>query len=156
VEGDRRAIKSPAQSTVSGDWPALLARIVDDLARIVQTEIRIFQAALTPIFSNAIDRLLANAVALAAYIAAGVCLLIAFVFFLHQWLAWAPALAITGLVSLILGYLSSRIAAVHAKRSLAELEQAFDHMRIGARSHEGVAPRSPDDGADAPEWKSMQ
>ncbi len=151
MEEDRRSIKSASQSAVSEHWPALLARIVDDVARIVQTEIRIFQAALTPIFSNAIDRLLANVIALAAYVAGGVCLLIAFVFFLHQWLAWAPALAITGIVSLALGYLSSQLAALHAARSLAELEQAFNRMRIGAKSRADAAHQSAHDGGDASE-----
>ncbi len=146
---DERTITPAPHGTKSSDWPALVARIVDDVTRIIQTEIRIFQAALTPIFSNAIDRFLANVVALVAYLAGGICLLAAFVFFLHQWLAWAPSLAITGALSVGAGYLSARIATVRADRSLAELERSFDRARMRAKERPGADSRSAQETIDA-------
>lgn len=109
------------------DWPALIARIVNNLARIVQTEIRLFRAGLNPILSSAIDRLLANTVALIAFMAGGACLMGALIVFLHRWLRWDAALAITGAVSIGAGYLSSRVAKVRVDRSIAELERSFGH-----------------------------
>src|SRR5437764_1692181 len=103
-----------------------MSRIVDDLTRIIQTEIRLFQAGLEPILSGAVDRLLANVVALAAFIAGGTCLLAALAAFLHRWLGWAASLAVTGICALGAGYLSLLIARIRANRTIADLERTFD------------------------------
>jgi VIT1/CCC1 family predicted Fe2+/Mn2+ transporter len=124
---DERPITPVPQRPESPDWPTLIARIVNDLARIVQTEIRLFRAGLNPIFSSAIDRLLANTVALAAFMAGGICLLAALVTFLHRWLRWDESLAITGVCSVLLGYVSSRVAKVRVDRSIAQLESFLGH-----------------------------
>jgi len=120
--------KTPAQhhDLESNEWPALFRRIVKDLASIVQAEIRLFQAGLTPIFSAAVDRLLGNVIALAALIVGGLCLLAASLVFLHRWLAWDAALLITGAVSLFASYVSSRVATMRADQSIAELERSFE------------------------------
>jgi preprotein translocase subunit SecY len=129
---DSRNAAAPRR--ISNDWPTLLARIVDDVARIIQTEIRLFQAGLTPILSSAIDRFLANMVALAAFLAGGLCLLAALAFFLHRWLDWAPALGLTGAASLGIGYFFLWIASMHASRSIAELERAFHRIPVRERA----------------------
>ena len=103
------------------DWPTLVARIVADVARIVQTEIRLFEASLNPILSAAIDRLLGSAIALGAVIAGGLCLLAAFVVFLHRWLWWDASLAIAGVISFIAGYAAARLAAQRASQSVDTL-----------------------------------
>jgi len=121
-EDERRVAAAPEKI---GDWPKLVARIVDDLARIVQTEFRLFQAGLTPILSSAIDRLVANLLALAAFLAGGVCLLGAIAVYLHRWFGWAPSLAITGAVTVAAGYVSARLGKARAEHSMAELEKSF-------------------------------
>ncbi|MGO9450953.1 MAG: phage holin family protein [Candidatus Binataceae bacterium] len=122
---DERRVPATREKIASGDWPKLIARVVDDLARIVQMEFRLFQAGLTPILSSAIDRLIANLMALAAFLAGGVCLLGAVAVFLHRWFAWAPSLAITGAVTIAAGYVCARLGRARAEQSIAELEKSF-------------------------------
>lgn len=107
------------------DWPTLVARVVSDVARIVQTEIRLFQASLNPILSAAIDRLLGSTLALAAFLAGGLCLLAAAVVFLHRWLWWDASLAIAGVVSFVAGYGAARIAAQRANQSVETMQRSF-------------------------------
>ena len=113
------------------DWPTLVARIVADVARIVQTEIRLFQAGLNPILSAAIDRLLGSVIALAAVLAGGLCLLAAVVVFLHRWLWWDASLAITGVISFIAGYAAARLAALRTSQSVDTLQRSFQHETAG-------------------------
>ena len=118
------------------DWPTLVARIVADVARIVQTEIRLFQASLNPILSAAIDRLLGSMIALGAVLAGGLCLLAAVVVFLHRWLWWDASLAITGVVSFIAGYAATRIAALRATQTVDTLQRSFQRETV---SREGTS-----------------
>ena len=113
------------QKPGSNEWPALVRRIVDDLARIVQTEIALFQAGLEPILSGAIDRVLASVVALAAFIVGAICLLAALTVFLQERLGWAPAFALTGAVSIATGLVCAQLAKRRTDRSRAELERTF-------------------------------
>ena len=113
------------------DWPTLVARVVSDVARIVQTEIRLFQASLNPILSAAIDRLLGSTLALAAFLAGGLCLLAAGVVFLHRWLWWDASLAIAGIVSFVAGYAAARVAALRAGQSVDALQRSFQRETVG-------------------------
>jgi hypothetical protein len=122
-EDDQRPV---AHKPESDEWPALVRRVVSDLSRIVQTEFRLFQAGLSPILSTAIDRLVGNALALAAFIVGGICLLAATVVFLQRWVGWDAALLITGVVSLAAGYGCSRVATMRANRALADMERSFE------------------------------
>jgi uncharacterized membrane protein YqjE len=118
--------KSPAiHKPESNEWPALVGRIIGDVTRIIHTEIRLFQAGLNPILSTAVDRLLGNVLALVAFIAGGLCLLIALVVFLQKWIGWDAALLVTGVISLVAGYVCSRAATIRADRLIAELERTF-------------------------------
>ena len=112
------------------DWPTLIARIVADVARIVQTEIRLFEASLNPILSAAIDRLLGSTIALGAFLAGGLCLLSAAVVFLHRWLWWDASLAIAGVVSFIAGYAAARVAALRASQAVDTLWRSFQRETV--------------------------
>ena len=112
------------------DWPTLVARIVGDVARIGQTEIRLFQASLNPILSAAIDRLLGSTIALAAFLAGGLCLLAAAVVFVHRWLWWDASLAIAGVVSFVAGYAAARVAALGASQSVDTLQRSFQRETV--------------------------
>ena len=121
--------KAPAvlRKPESIEWPALVGRIVTDVSRIAHTEIRLFQASLNPILSMAVDRLLGSVLALVAFIAGGLCLLIALVVLLQRWIGWDAALLVAGLVSLVAGYACTRVATIRADRAIAELKRTFAH-----------------------------
>lgn len=118
------------------NWPTLVARIVSDVARIGQTEIRLFQASLNPILSAAIDRLLGSTIALGAFLTGGLCMLAATVVFLHRWLWWDASLAIAGVVSFIAGYAATRIAAWRATQTVDTLQRSFQRETV---SREGTS-----------------
>jgi hypothetical protein len=116
------------------DWPTLVARVISDVARIVQTEIRLFQASLNPILSGAVDRLLGSTLALAGFLAGGLCLLAAAVVFLHRWLWWDASLAIAGVVSFVAGYAAARVAALRASQSVDTLQRSFRRENVSPES----------------------
>jgi uncharacterized membrane protein YqjE len=132
VEQDEKIGNGP-RKLEAHDWPTLVARIVADVARIVQTEIRLFQASLNPILSAAIDRLLGSVIALAAVLAGGMCLLAAVVVFLHRWLWWDASLAITGVISFIAGYAASRLAALRTSQSVDTLQRSFQPETVSRK-----------------------
>jgi putative superfamily III holin-X len=105
------------------DWSSLAGRVIDDISRIIQAELRIFETNLGLLFSQAIDLALVRLAALSAVIAGGVCLLVALILSLHQWLDWWQSFAISGAVSVIVGFLYGRFAHI----SLNELPPANRH-----------------------------
>jgi uncharacterized membrane protein YqjE len=129
LEQDEKVGNGP-RKLEAHDWPTLVARIVADVARIVQTEIRLFQASLNPILSAAIDRLLGSVIALAAVLAGGLCLLAAVVVFLHRWFWWDASLAITGVISFIAGYAAARLAALRTNQSVDTLQRSFQRETV--------------------------
>ena len=115
----------------SADWPSLLTRIFHDLARIVQTELRLFQAGLEPLLSNMVDRLLASMAALLAFAAGGICLLAALILFLSRWLGWPGSFAAAGVVCVIVGVASLRMAKRGTPRE-APLDHSFEDVMKSA------------------------
>jgi hypothetical protein len=101
------AEKSPPETneavTNYPDWPTLIGRAVDDVSRILQSELHIFQANM----GADLQARLANAVSslkIAAMIISGaICILCASILLLHQWLPWWQAFGIAGLTALIVG-----------------------------------------------------
>ncbi len=118
-----RKIDQPA----SADWPTLVTRVVHDLARIGQTEIRLFQAGLEPVLSNAIDRSLASLATLLAFATSGLCLLTAIVLFLSRWLGWPGAFAVAGGISFAAGLVSLRMSKGGAVQSSDQAAIQSDH-----------------------------
>lgn len=112
----------------SADWPSLLTRVFHDLARIVQTEIRLFQAGLEPILSNMVDRLLASMAALMAFAATGICLLAAIVVFMSRWLGWSGSLAVAGGLCFVAGLASLWIAKQGPSKPKAEIDHTFEEV----------------------------
>lgn len=109
-----RANDSELQTTqlpngnASTEWPTLLGRMVDDLSRIVEKELRLFEANMVGLLSSTVDRALAGMLMVAASVFGAGFLLIALILFLHQWLAWWQAVGIVGLAMIfpaLLAYL---------------------------------------------------
>jgi uncharacterized membrane protein YqjE len=115
----------------SADWPSLLTRILHDLARIVQTELRLFQAGLEPILSNMVDRFLASMVALMAFGAGAICLLVALIMFLSRSLGWPGSFAAAGFICFIGGIASLRMAKRGAPQ-IAPLAHSFEDVIASA------------------------
>jgi hypothetical protein len=83
------------------DWPALVARAVDDLSRIVQAEIRLAEIRTRATFESGVNYLLGTTVILGLLICAAICTLAAVILLLHQWLDWWLSFEICGVTTLI-------------------------------------------------------
>jgi len=102
------------------DWAGLFARAVDDLGRIIQIELKLFQAGFDSLFSGAVDRLAAGLIVLSVLVAGELCFLAALVLFLHKWLELWQALAVTGAFLLLGG-----VVALSARRGRMKSSARF-------------------------------
>jgi len=81
------------------DWSTLIARAVDDMARILQSEGRLIVAGISTVLNEEIDRVVAL-VATGLLMAGGAsCVLVAVILFLHEFarLPWWQSFGIVGL-----------------------------------------------------------
>lgn len=89
----------PGSNTPPGtdaDWSTLVGRAIDDVSRIIHSEIGLFETTLRAAVEGQTDYALANLATVAIMICGAVCMLGALILLLHQWLQWWQALAITG------------------------------------------------------------
>jgi putative superfamily III holin-X len=81
----------------SPNWPTLLGRAVDDVSRIVQAEIHLFEAHLSAFVETAIKNALAMLIVLSMFVVGGTCFVGAAIVLLHRWLQeWWIAFALAG------------------------------------------------------------
>ena len=99
------------------DWPTLLGRMFDDLTRIIQMEMRLFEANLSNAATGFLDRALSQLVLVATVFAGGACLLAAFIDLLHRWFEWWQAFAIGGVTVLVAGVIVYRILEKTARKT---------------------------------------
>jgi Putative Actinobacterial Holin-X, holin superfamily III len=96
------AEKLPANDAArraEGDWSTLASRAIDDISRIIQSEIGLLETTLRAVVEEQTDYALANLAVVAVMVCAASCMLGALILFLHQWLLWWLAFAITGVVA---------------------------------------------------------
>lgn len=95
-------------------WPQLLAETVDEVARIVRTEIRLAEASLRRMFENQTERVMGALFLLVALVYGSIFILGGVVLLIHQWLAWWMAFGITGIVIIAVGFTFQAIMARRA------------------------------------------
>ncbi|MGO9058268.1 MAG: phage holin family protein [Candidatus Binataceae bacterium] len=105
---DKPAPANNAPSGTEGDWSTLVGRAIDDVSRIIQSEIGLFETTLSAAVEGQTDDALANLATVAVLICGAICMLGALILLLHQWLQWWLALAIAGGVAFAVGI------AIHA------------------------------------------
>jgi hypothetical protein len=94
-------------STADADWPTLIERAVDNLARILRSEAHMFQTSMEAALEQQISRTVAHLTIIAAMISGALCILCAAILLLHQWLPWWQAFGITGVATLLLAIVSN-------------------------------------------------
>lgn len=92
TEGNALTIKEPPD--IHEDWSTLIARAVDDVSRIVQSEIQLFESSFRSALEGHIKYAVAGLVVVAVMICGTLCALAALIFFAHQWMQWWQACAI--------------------------------------------------------------
>jgi hypothetical protein len=89
---------SPAVNT---EWPTLLGRMLEDVSRVIQLELQLLEAKLTPSMMAMADRAIAGLIMLFAGVIGGSCLLAALILLLHRWMEWWQCFAIAGVVTIV-------------------------------------------------------
>jgi hypothetical protein len=102
-------------------WSQLLAETVDEVARIVRTEIRLAESSLSRMLERQTERALGAVVLLATLVYGSMFVLGSVVLLFHQWLAWWMALGITGVVIIAAGLGSHAIIARRAANKLVNV-----------------------------------
>jgi len=85
------------------EWTTLVARAIDDVARMVQAEIHLAEASIRSSLKESINDAFAMLAVAGFLAAAGICILAALILLLHRWVEWWLALAVTGCSSAIIG-----------------------------------------------------
>ena len=95
------------------DWASLLSRGVDDITRIVHSEIRLLVIGMRTALDEGIDRVLAFVATGVLMVGGAMCVLAAAVLFLHEYamLPWWQSFGITGLALLAIAIALGAFAA---------------------------------------------
>lgn len=91
------------------DWATLTERALDDVSRIVRSEIHMLQTSIETAVEARIDRLVTRAMTIAAMVCGAFCLLCAVILLLHQWLPWWQSFGIGGFSLLTFGAVNRAI-----------------------------------------------
>lgn len=119
MSSQERNLTPSSPNGKSEDWTVLFGRMIDDLSRIIEGEIKLFQAGLKPALSGAVDRAIAALVLVLSMMAGSICLLAAFIILLHQWLPWWQSFAIGGAAAIAIGLIAYLLTASITRRAAA-------------------------------------
>jgi hypothetical protein len=94
---------SPARLENPADWGTLAARAVDDVSRVIQGEMQLLEVRVRSAIEGQVESIFLTLTAVAVAIVGALCLVVALVGFLHQWMAYWQAMGIVGLSFVLLG-----------------------------------------------------
>jgi VIT1/CCC1 family predicted Fe2+/Mn2+ transporter len=90
-------------SATHPDWATLTERALDDLSRIVRSEIAMFQTSMAVAVEAQMNNVTARLATIAAVVLGAVFILCASILLLHQWLPLWQAFAIAGTALIVTG-----------------------------------------------------
>lgn len=94
-------------TTAYADWPTLIERVMDDVSRILRSEVHILQAGIGVTLEAQVSNAVAHLIIAALIISGAICILGASILLLHQWLPWWQAFGIAGVVTLLVAFVSN-------------------------------------------------
>ena len=106
----------PITTVENPDWPQLLSKTVDDLARVARTEIQLLDASLRRLIEAQTDKITGMLVLVVALTYGSLFLLGGIVLLIHVWLAWWLSFLITGLVICSAGVVLQMRTSAAAKK----------------------------------------
>ena len=89
------------------NWPTLMERAVDDVSRILRSEVHMLQTSIGATLEAQVSNTLAQLAIVAIMMSGALCVLGASILLLHQWLPWWQAFGIAGLLLLAVGIISN-------------------------------------------------
>ena len=90
-------------SATHPDWATLTERALDDLSRIVRSEVAMFQTSMAVAVEAQMNNVTARLTKIGALVLGAVCILCASILLLHQWLQLWQAFAIAGTAMIVTG-----------------------------------------------------
>ncbi len=88
------------------DWPELLAKTVDDAAKLIGAELHLFEANLKAMMEAQAQRVIGKLIVVAALAYGLLFVLGAIAVLLHHALPWWLALGVTGLIVIVIGVIA--------------------------------------------------
>jgi VIT1/CCC1 family predicted Fe2+/Mn2+ transporter len=104
---DKPPLPTEGAPATYADWPTLIERAVDDVARILRSEVHMLQTSVRATLETQISNTVAHLTIVAVMIIGAICILCAAILLLHQWLPWWQAFGIAGLATLVVGIVSN-------------------------------------------------
>jgi hypothetical protein len=107
-------VKEP--SNIHEDWSTLIARAADDVSRIIQSEIHLFETTFRSALEGQINYALAGLAMVVVMICGTLCALAALILYAHHWLQWWQACAIGAFTMLaVAGVIRATVFAAPSK-----------------------------------------
>ena len=118
------------RAAASPDWATLTERALDDVSRIVRSEIHMLQTSIETAVEARIDSVVTRSMTIAAMVCGAFSILCAAVLLLHQWLPWWQSFGIAGFCLLGTGVVSR--ATVKSSSQLGAPRHEMNHGRSSA------------------------
>ena len=118
------------RAAASPDWATLTERALDDVSRIVRSEIHMLQTGIETAVEVRIDSVVTRSMTIAAVLCGSFCILCAVILLLHQWLPWWQSFGIAGFCLLATGVVSR--VSTRSSSQLSGPRQEMDHGRSSA------------------------
>ena len=103
------------------DWATLMERALDDVSRILRSEMHMFQTSMATAVQAQMDNVVVRLTAITAVVFGAICILCALILLLHQWLPWWQSFGIAGLGTVAAGIVSH--ATIKPASQFKELKQ---------------------------------
>jgi membrane glycosyltransferase len=100
------------------DWPTLVARAVDDVTRILQSEAHMLQTTMGAVLETRLASAIATLTVISVIACGGVCMLCAAILLLHEWLPLWEAFGLAGVGILLIGIATYTIMKPRASLKL--------------------------------------
>ncbi len=104
---EKHPLSTDGASATYADWPTLIERAVDDVSRILRSEVHMLQTSVEATLEAQISNTVAHLTIVAMMIVSAICILCASILLLHQWLPWWQAFGIAGLATLVVEIVSN-------------------------------------------------
>lgn len=118
---ERHAPSLKEASDLHEDWSTLIARAADNVSRIVESEIHLFENSFRSALEGHINHALAGLGMLSMIISGMLCALAALILYSHQWLPWWQACAIGAFIMLAAaGVVRATVFAAPSKMASTE------------------------------------
>jgi hypothetical protein len=114
-------------SAAGPDWATLTDRALDDVSRILRSEMHMFQTSMETAVEARINDVVRRLTTIIAMVCGAICILCALILLLHQWLPWWQSFGIVGLSTLAAGTVNH--AAMKPSSQLSAPGQEMNHGR---------------------------